>query len=61
MKTQMKGLRGSDKALEIVEEMQLIDMRTDSDLVRLALIEYAVKYHPELADELKKELSPVRM
>jgi len=59
MVTKMKSLRLSGRALELVEEMQLEDMRSDSDLVRLAIILYAEKHHPELAEELKKELSPI--
>ena len=53
-----KGFRVSVKADEILKEFSKRDFRDFPTLVRLALLEYAEKRHPDLHDVLAEEFTP---
>jgi len=53
-----KGFRVSTKADEILKEISKRDFRDFPTVVRLALLEYAHKHHPDLYDSLALELTP---
>jgi hypothetical protein len=53
-----KGFRVSAKADEILREVSKRDFRDFPTVVRLALLEYVQKRHPDLSDPLSEEFTP---
>jgi hypothetical protein len=53
-----KGFRVSAKADEILREVSKRDFRDFPTVVRLALLEYVQKRHPDLHDPLAEEFTP---
>ena len=53
-----KGFRISEKTDEILREVSKRDFRDFPTLVRLALLEYVQKRHPDLYDALAEEFTP---
>jgi hypothetical protein len=53
-----KGFRVSAKADEILREVSKRDFRDFPTVVRLALLEYVQRRHPDLADPLSGEFTP---
>ena len=53
-----KGFRVSEKADEILKEVSKRDFRDFPTIVRLALLEYVEKRHPDLYEPLAEEFTP---
>jgi hypothetical protein len=53
-----KGFRVSAKADEILREVSKRDFRDFPTVVRLALLEYVQKRHPDLYGPLSEEFTP---
>jgi hypothetical protein len=53
-----KGFRMSQKADTILKEISKRDFRDFPTVVRLALLEYTQKRHPDLYKELVEEFTP---
>jgi hypothetical protein len=53
-----KGFRVSANADEILREVSKRDFRDFPTVVRLALLEYVQKRHPDLYDPLAEEFTP---
>ncbi len=53
-----KGFRISEKADEILKEISKRDFRDFPTLVRLSLLEYVQKRHPDLYEPLAEEFTP---